>query len=107
MHVFTSSGVSPDPRKVEAIANASDPTNAQEVRSLLGLVTYCSRFIPDLATISAPLRELTKENAKWEWNATHKHAMQQIKESLSAGSKNAYFDPDKSTRLVVDASQWV
>ena len=59
-HVFTSSGVSPDPRKVEAIANASDPTNAQEVRSLLGLVTYCSRFIPDLATISAPLRELTK-----------------------------------------------
>ena len=35
---------------------------------------------------------------------THKHAMQQIKENLSAGSKNAYFDPDKSTRLVVDAS---
>ena len=103
-HVFTSSGVSPDPRKVEAIANASEPTNAQEVRSLLGLVTYCSRFIPDLATISAPLRELTKENAKWEWNTTHKHAMQQIKENLSAGSKNAYFDPDKSTRLVVDAS---
>ena len=103
-HVFTSSGVSPDPRKVEAIANASDPTNAQEVRSLLGLVTYCSRFIPDLATISAPLRELTKEHVKWEWNATHKHAMQQIKENLSAGSKNAYFDPDKFTRLVADAS---
>ena len=103
-HVFTSNGVSPDPRKVQAIANASDPTNAQEVRSLLGLVTYCSRFIPNLATISAPLRELTKENAKWEWTSVHEQAMQQIRESLSTGSTNAYFDPDKSTHLVVDAS---
>ena len=31
-----------------------------ETQSFLGLVNYCGRFIPDLATISEPLRCLTK-----------------------------------------------
>ena len=64
-HVFSSTGISPDKKKVDAIQNVSDPTNASEVRSFLGLVTYCSRFIPDLATVSAPLRELIKKDTPW------------------------------------------
>lgn len=103
-HVFSQDGVSPDPLKVQAIASAQDPANVQEVRSLLGLVTYCSRFIPNLATLSAPLRELTKDKVKWEWTPTHKKAMQEIRSSLTAESTNAYFDPEKSTKLIVDAS---
>ncbi|XP_041471780.1 uncharacterized protein K02A2.6-like [Lytechinus variegatus] len=103
-HVFSSDGVSPDPLKVQAIASAQDPTNVQEVRSLLGLVTYCNRFIPNLATLSAPLRDLTKDKVKWEWTSQHKRAMQEIRNSLSEQSINAFFDPEKSTQLIVDAS---
>ena len=43
-HVFSEQGVSPDPKKVEALKQAEGPKNRDEVRSLLGLATYCARF---------------------------------------------------------------
>ena len=46
--------------KVKAVVNACAPKNASEVRSFLGLVNFTARFIPDLATVSAPLCKLTK-----------------------------------------------
>ncbi|XP_038063006.1 uncharacterized protein LOC119733689 [Patiria miniata] len=38
-HVFSSTGISPDKKKVDAIQNVSEPTNASEVRSFLGMIT--------------------------------------------------------------------
>ena len=38
-------------------------TSVTEVHGFLGMVTYCSHFIPDFATTSQPLRELTKNTA--------------------------------------------
>ena len=58
--VFGPEGVSPDPCKVEAIKNNTQPTNVAEVKSFLGMINYCCRFIKDYATISKPLRCLTK-----------------------------------------------
>ncbi|KAK3743590.1 hypothetical protein QZH41_010231, partial [Actinostola sp. cb2023] len=58
-HIFSSEGIKPDPSKIEAINNMSQPTNVSEVRPLLGLTQYVSRFIPEYATITAPLRTLT------------------------------------------------
>ena len=54
--MFSSSGVKPDPKKVEAIRNASPTQNAIDIKSLLGMTQYVSRFIPNYATITAPLR---------------------------------------------------
>ncbi|XP_078309584.1 uncharacterized protein LOC144617972 [Crassostrea virginica] len=50
---------SPADAKVKAVVEAREPRTSAEVRSFLGLVNYSSRFIPDLATIAAPLRQLT------------------------------------------------
>lgn len=36
---------------------------AEEVRSFLGFVTYVGKFIPNLATITEPLRKLTKKKS--------------------------------------------
>ena len=102
-YTFSSEGISADPKKVESIQNASVPANATELRSLLGLVNYVSRFIPDYATITAPLRELSKKNAKWEWSRKHQQALDEIKKRLTSSSVMAYFDPQK-TGVVVDAS---
>ena len=44
--VFSGQGISPDPKRVEAIYNASPPTTASGVRSFLGMATYCPKFIP-------------------------------------------------------------
>lgn len=44
-YIFNEEGVSPDPEKVEGIKNAPAPTNCKELRSFLGMVNYCGRFI--------------------------------------------------------------
>ena len=56
-------GIGPTQAKVEAATEARPPESAAEVRSCLGLVNFCARFIPDLATVSLPLRKLTRSDA--------------------------------------------
>lgn len=58
---LSGNGICPSYEKVEAVKEARRPTSAAVERSFLGLVQYCSRFIPNLATISEPLRRLTKK----------------------------------------------
>ena len=103
-HVFSSDGVSPDPKKVESLHEASAPSSKEEVRSLLGMATYCSRFIPSLATITQPIRELTKDKTPFTWNERHHRALESIKSNISTNCSTAYFDPKKKTEVIVDAS---
>ena len=66
-HVLSKNGVAPEESKIKAVASAREPKNASEVRSFLGLVNYCGRFIPDLVTISEPLRKLTRKSTTFTW----------------------------------------
>lgn len=103
-YVFSKDGISPDPKKVEEVVNLSTPSTASEVRSLLGMTNYCSRFIPDYATKTEPLRKLTHKDQPWHWTTEHDHAVSQLKEALSSAPVTAYFDPEKETEISVDAS---
>ena len=60
-HIFSKDGCKPDPQRVKDLKNAPVPENITEVRSLLGMANYSSKYIPNFATITAPLRELTKK----------------------------------------------
>ena len=59
-HVFSVRGIGPADVKVGAVIEAREPKNGAEVRRFLGLVNFTARFIPDLSTVSAPLRQLTE-----------------------------------------------
>ena len=102
--VFSGQGISPDPKKVEAIKNAKPPTTTSGVRSFLGMATYCAKFIPNFSDTSEPLRELTKKDAKFQWSERHEQSFNKIKELLASAKVMAYFDPNKETELVTDAS---
>jgi len=58
-HIFSSEGIRADPEKIQAITNMGEPANISEVKPLLGMAQYVSRYIPEYATITAPLRTLT------------------------------------------------
>lgn len=60
--LLTQKGISPTAERVRAVAEALEPENASEVRSFLGLAGYSSRFILQFASISEPLRRLTKKD---------------------------------------------
>lgn len=72
--VFTKEETRPDPKKVNDLLYAPKPTNTHEVRSFLNMANYSSKYIQNFATITAPLRELTKHNVRFEWSEAHDEA---------------------------------
>ncbi|PIK48557.1 hypothetical protein BSL78_14582 [Apostichopus japonicus] len=68
------------------------------------MVNYCARFIPNLATISLPLRNLIKKDEQWNWTSRHQQALDTIKETLSKNTVNAFSHASKETEVAVDAS---
>ena len=97
-------GVSPDPAKVKAIHDARPPKSVGEVRSFLGMVTYCAKFIPNFSDVTKPLRELTKKDIKFQWIEEHSRAFQKVKELLTSDAVMAYFDKNKQSEIATDAS---
>ena len=102
--IFTADGVRPDPKRVSDLQNAPIPSNVHEVRSLLGMANYSCRYIPDYATITEPLRELTKKNAHFVWKETQQKAFEKLKDALTSAQVMAYFDVNKQSFITVDAS---
>ena len=70
-YIFSKDGLSPDAENVAAVYEATAPKSPSEVRSLLA--SYYSRFIPNMATITDPLRRLTSKTSsgtrEWPNNA--------------------------------------
>lgn len=103
-YIFSADGLRPDPKKVKALRDVSTPQNPSEVRSFLGMAQYSARFISNFATLTEPLRALTKQDAEWIWGEKEDSAFQAVKAALSENTTLAYFDPHKHTSIHVDAS---
>ena len=82
-HNLSSEGLFPEPEKVNVILNMKPPSNKSEVRSFLGLVTCCSKFVRNFATITEPLRRLTPQKADFIWNGEQETAFSKIKTFIS------------------------
>ena len=96
--------MSRDPEKVSAIVKCTPPTSVGEVRSFLGMTQYVARFIPHYATISEPHRQLTRKDAEWRWSEREELALNKLKKALTGAGVMTYFDPNKDTNILVDAS---
>ena len=53
-HVLDEAGRHPTEDKIRAIKEASAPTNITELCSFLGMITYCSKFLPNMSTKLTP-----------------------------------------------------
>ena len=103
-YVFSADGVAPDQDKVAALRGASPPSSKEDVRSFLGMAGFNSQFIPGYATLSAPLRSLTKKGVNFKWGAAEKESFRAITQSISDNTLLAYFDTNRPTALFTDAS---
>ena len=63
-HVIDEKGIRADPSKVEGIVNFPEPPNVTELQRFLGMINQLSKFIPELASLSEPLRQLLKKNTE-------------------------------------------
>jgi hypothetical protein len=101
---LTANGVKADPKKVDAIKSTKRPKDVKELRSFLGLSNYCSKFIQNYSTLTAPLRELTTKNARYEWTSVHQQAFESIKQAIQKDCIMHFYNPEQQTQLTVDAS---
>lgn len=103
-HTFSSDGLDVNEVKVQAIKMFRPPNTVEEVRSFLGLVTYVSKFIPNLATVTDPLRKLTKKDTPFDWGDEQQNAFTQLKDQLSNPTTLGYYKVSDRTQLYADAS---
>ena len=71
----------------------------------LGLVNFSARLIPNLASITEPLRELTRKDVPFNWGTEQEVAFETLKSNLGRAETLAYVDRNAEvTKLITDAS---
>lgn len=103
-HKLSANGIKPKVDKVESVRNFRQPMNAEETRSFLGLVNYVGKFIPDLATLTEPLRRITKKDERFLWSSEQQLAFEKLKDSLTSDIALGYYDINDRTQVYADAS---
>ena len=101
--VFSRGRVGMDPVKVKGIMEWPTPKNASDVRKFRGFANFYRRFIRDFSRICKPLDRLTG-NAPWVWGKEEQEAFDEIKQRFCSSPVLAIYDPDRKTRIEVDAS---
>ena len=106
-HVIGGGEVQPEPVKVRAVKEYPIPATKKDVRAFLGLVGYYRRFIPQFASIAAPLSDLTRKakSQNVEWGAAQQTAFQHLKDVLIDTPVLRVADPTKPYILQTDASE--
>ena len=103
-HIISSDGLKPDPAKIQGIQEMPSPTSTQDVKRLLGMVNYLQRFVPKMPEITAPLRDLLKEQTCFQWDAVHELSLAAIKKVISEAPVLKFFDPNDGVEIRCDAS---
>ena len=73
-------GIHPLPEKVKAIEEAPNPTCVKELKAYLGLLTYYSKFLPNLSSTLSPLYRLLQKEQPWRWEEQEEEAFIASKE---------------------------
>jgi len=103
-YVVEHNKISKSPIKIQAIQEMPRPSNTDDVRRFLGLVTYYARFIPNFSSISYPLRRLLKKGERWLWSANCEATFVKLKAELCSDRILVPFDPSLPLALTTDAS---
>ena len=80
-------------------------TSKQELMSLLGFINYLTKFLPQLAQVSQPHRDLTTKSAQLVWSSLHDRAFTEVKCLVSNHPVLKYYDINEEVTLQCDASE--
>ena len=104
-HVFTRNGLKVDPGKVKAVTNMPRPEDVEGVQRLNGFVNYLAKFLPQLSSVMAPIRRLTRKDSQWQWAEEQEKALEEIKRLVTTAPVLGYYDPTSELEIQCDASQ--
>ena len=99
-------GVEMDPSKIEGITNWPMPTKVKEVQSFLELANFYHQFIKDFSKVVILLHKLTRKDQKWEYDAVHQKAFDELKAQFTKKPILMMVDITKELHIELDASNF-
>ena len=104
-HVISKNGIAVNPERVQAVLNWTPPQTVKQVRSFLGLASYCRRFVENFSKIAKPLTNLLHKDTKFEWTSECQQSFQTLKDKLTTAPVLAPPDTKKDFVIYCDASR--
>lgn len=75
---MTGEGLKPTPERVRAITEMRELENHAELETILGMLAYVTKFIPNLSEFNASLRAL-KTSDEWNLTSERKQSFNNVK----------------------------
>ena len=105
-HHISRDGVLPDANKVKAIFEMKAPSNVPSLRRFLGMVNFLGQYLPNLATVLKPLKDLLRKDSVWSWESQQQQAFSEAKRLVTESLCLAYYDQKLPTVVSADASSY-
>ncbi|KAM3386145.1 hypothetical protein ACQJBY_009661 [Aegilops geniculata] len=103
-HIISAKGIAVNPEKVSSVLNWEPPQNVKQLRSFLGLASYCRRFVENFSKIAKPLSNLLQKHVKYVWSPECDVAFNTLKEKLVTAPVLTPPDESKPYEVFCDAS---
>ena len=104
-HCWSKQGISPDPRKIQALNHMEFPPDKETMRSFLGMINYLNRYSALSAHPAVPLSALTHQAMDYKPSKVHFENFNRLKLEISNMKALPYFDVNAETTLQMDASK--
>src|SRR3954463_10260730 len=104
-HMISAKGIAVNPERVQAVLDWTPPESVKQVRSFLGLASYCRRFVENFSKVAKPLTELLKKDKKFLWTPKCEESFQELKRRLTSAPVLAPPDTKRDFDIYCDASQ--
>ena len=104
-HCWSKQGISPDPKKIQALKHIKFPLDKETMRSFLGMINYLNRYSALSAHLAASLSALTHQATDYKPGKVHFKNFNRLKVEISNMRALPYFDVNAETTLQMDASK--
>ena len=106
-HKISAAGLEVDQAKVVVIQTLMPPTTFKGIRSFLGHVGFCRRFIKDFLKISRPLCILSEKDAKFDFDESCRSTFEEMKSRLVIAPIIVTPDWNSDFEIMCDVSDYV
>lgn len=95
-----------DDERVKSIFEYQMSQNVKDLQRFLGMVNYVGNFIPNLAMLTKPLRDLLKKKNEFTWTLVHDECVNKLKTIIVSPHVLRNFDNGKEVIIQTDSSKF-
>mgnify|MGYP000256478090 CR=1 FL=1 len=68
------------------------PSDKAQLKQFLGMISYLSKFLPNISKLTDSLRQLEKKDCEWNWSERREKDFQTIKSLIIKSPVLKYFE---------------